>query len=315
MANTRKKVTFKLTTNRKPVSWKVPMNNQMVKKDGYLKKIRYVHGADSMFVEDQKGDGLIPVGIYFEYGILKVDTDNTLLFDIMTKHPRYGKDFILEDKDSEAVSILENQNHIKEALEKVDISSEDKLRANALILIGPATVDWSEKRIRAKMNAMALENSKSLLEQMNSEEYQTKYSCALAMYLKVIEVNETQTAVLWSRSKKPIVYVAAGIDPLEKLVSFLSTNTEEAKVTIQEIGEQSLKVYTKKNPEDIEQIMSDFTGKDVNLQSGSDGSDENPLTLEEARDIYVNLYEVDSVPPNMKNNLEWLKGKIKEKQS
>ena len=79
-------VTFKLMNGKKRGAWQLGIKGMMAKKDGYLKKVQYVPGSDSIFAEDHKGD-LKPVSPWFDDGFLKVHKDNKILLKII--HLKY----------------------------------------------------------------------------------------------------------------------------------------------------------------------------------------------------------------------------------
>jgi len=93
MAKPVKKVKFQLTNGKKPVSWTLPVKGMMLPKKGaigkVLKKVHYIKGAESIFVEDYEGDEK-PSRITFEDGTLSVNPLEKNLIALLINHKWYG---------------------------------------------------------------------------------------------------------------------------------------------------------------------------------------------------------------------------------
>lgn len=300
-------VRFKLLGDKKPVSFEIPLSNMRVPRDmgnggaKVLKRAHYVKDAPSIWKDDYKGDEL-PEKVYLEDGYLDVSIYDKNLIDILKAHKMYKEVYDIDDEDVEALKELDKYDLIEKALERIAIANEDELKANAFVLIGAGVISMTDKVIRAKLKKKAFENAESVINEMNANDYKAKYVTALGILRGALEINATRTAVTWADGKT-IVTVAAGQDPLDKMAQFLSTNSEEAKLTFQEIGERVKQSYVRKtNP-----VL------DINVNDAVDQDDE-PLDsseLEKATLEYKETFRKE-VPNNKKNDLEWIQSKLSE---
>lgn len=324
MQRQEKKLKFRLTGGKTPVSWQLPIKGMMLPRvvDGVpqgLKRIHYIPGIASVWLEDYKGDQK-QKGVFFENGLLEVDPNDTNLLYIIKNHKFLNVHFEAADEDATAQKELDRMDLIEKALAKVNISDENELKANAMILIGYNMLAATETVVRQKMKKLAFDSPSDVLKTMNAGDFQAKYVGALAVLRGVVVVNPTQTACTWEDGKV-IVRVAAGQSALQKLGEFLSENTEEAKITLQEIGERITRTYTKRvNPtgeKEINKIISEKGSENVggendkNLSLTDDAPEGDELTLEEAQEAYKAKFNKD-VANAKKNDLDWILSKLEE---
>jgi len=123
-------------------------------------------------------------------------------------------------------------------------------------------------------------------------------------------VNATKTQVLWANNKKPLVNVAVGQDPIKVLAEFLAGDNERAVITLQELGKKLKRSYVKKlNPDAEEEIQKALEAKESFEEEEEEDFIKNDLEL--ARKEYSITFD-KNVPPNKKNDLEWLRTKVLE---
>lgn len=320
-------VTFKLMNGKTRGAWQLGIKGMMAKKDGYLKKVQYVPGSDSIFAEDHKGDEK-PISPWFEDGFLKVHKDNKVLLQIIYQHSGYNKDFEKVDADREADKALRRMELQELALAKVNVAEEMELRANAVVLVGHSALTMSEKVTRMTVKRMAFDQPQKLLDAMNAVDYRGKYIAALSVLREVVLINPSRTAVTW-KDGKTIVNVAAGQDPITKLGVFLSGDDEQAVVTLQTLGEEIKNSYRfKKDITGEEEIQEIIEGKKEEIAPNELDLPEAPFaeyadktkqevaltpeeTIEELRMNYKATYDKE-VPHNKKNDAPWMKKKIAE---
>lgn len=316
MAN-KQFIRFMLTGDKKPISYQLPIKGMMLKRPhkngepnatGSLKKIHYISGVDSIFQEDYEGDEK-PQKIYFEDGFLDVHRDNKPLLTILKLHPWNNVQYEMVDEDATAEKELTNYELIEKAIAKVNISNEEELKANGLILLGSSVIEMSETRVRAALKKRAFETPKELLEEMSTSNYKAKYAGALAVLRGTLMINPTRTAVTWPNGQI-VVSVAAGVDPIEKLGSFLSGNDDAAMITLQEIGERSKRAYNVKTTIDLSEEINDVISQ-KKASNGLSLDSDDEVGLEEATTMFKERFDKD-VPNNKKNDLKWIMSKLEE---
>lgn len=288
--------TFRLKNGYKPVSWTLPIKNEMAQKEDKqgnlrLKSIQYIPGHESYFKEDHKGDDK-PVVPVFEYGVLKVQKKNTVLFDMLTKaHSGFNNSFELVDKEQDAKKELDFSSKVRKALGLVNGATEEEVIATGIVLIGYNMMNYGETYVRAKLDNIAMKNPDKVILEMKDGDYKSKYIAALAFLNGIVETNASNTAVLWSDNNQPIVRVATGENPFHKLATYLTASSEESMVTLQEIGNR----------------VNGKTSTSSTPSTTSAGS----MTIEEARYQYEGKFEIQ-VPNNKKNDLDWILSKLEE---
>lgn len=316
MAN-KEIVRFRLTKGRTPISFSIPTRNMMLEKDNgnglkTLKKVHYIKGVDSIWVEDYKGDQK-PDKIEFEDGFLDVEKYNRPLIELLKRHKWYNREYEVLDEDAIALRELEEMELQEQALERINISNEDELMANALILIGEEVIHMSLAKVKLELKKKARQEPTALLQEMNSNNYKVKYAGALGVQKGVILINESRTSVTWPDGKV-IINVAVGQSPINKLGAFLSENNEAAKNTLQAIGEGSKRAYIKRPEASVEDAVNEaLEVKKENFKvSSGDKIDEPEISLEEAREMYKEMFKGNDVPNNKKNDLDWILSKLNE---
>lgn len=250
MAKKNKKIRFRLTGDKRPVSWELPITGMLLEKKNELggslgnRLVEWIPGFESPFKEDHKGDEK-KKKVFFEDGVLDVDPNEKGLLRIIYSHKYYGNAFEKVDEEYDAAKDLEKYKLVEEALELINSSDEYEIKANGMVLIGSHVVHLTKTRIASLLKKEAFTNPKKIVEEMSTNDYKAKFVASMGVLRGVIEVSPDQTSVIWTSTKKPIIRIAVGQDPIAKLGEMLSEDTEEARVTIQTIGEESKRSYKK----------------------------------------------------------------------
>lgn len=325
MANNSEFITFRLKSGKTKGAWQLGISGMMANKDGYRKLVEYVPGSDSIFKEDHKGDAK-PVTPWFDNGLLKVHRDDKPLLEILRKHNGYNRDFEVVDEDREAEKELALMELQERALAKVNVAEIMELRANAIVLMGNAALTMSDKVTKMKVKKMAFEQPQNLLDEMASGDFHGKYIAALSVLKGVLEMNNSRTQIMWADTKKTLLSVPVGQDPIQRLGVYLSGDDEQALITLQELGEKckrprrkfedvtgedSVKAILEEKEEKKAPADNEMNEGKAAFEDYADDVDIEDMDLEEASGMYKIKFNKD-VPMNMKNNLEWIKNKISE---
>lgn len=284
-------------------------NNKKISK-GY-KRIVYIKGSDSIFLEDQKGD-MKPMSLWFRFGDLRVDKNDKIGNELLQKHEWYGKKYELWSEEKETNRNLETQRAKSKARQLIDDAGEEKMKAIALAVFGPEAIVWSDAKCELKLREEAETDPITLQSKINADNYQSKLVAGLAFVKGIVKENDHQTAVIWTESKGEILKIAKGENGIEELGRFLSKNTEESQKVLQSIGErvESLVTETQKQEDDKDAKIAELQAQLAALKNETDNGEELS-ELQEARDAYKAKFKKD-VPNNMKNNLVWLQNRLGE---
>ncbi len=314
--NNTKPVRFQLIGELRPPNYQIPLKNMMLPKtvngQRVQKRVHYIPGVESVYVEDYKGDEK-PKEVWMSDGFLDVHPDNKPLIFLLKNHRWFNKKFELVDSEAKALKELDQYDAIENALEKVNVTSDDEAQAIAVVIIGEGMLSKSNTEIRAALKRMAHKEAKTLLHEMVKPDYKARYVAALGLMKGVVLTNAGQTAVTWSDGKV-IVTVPVGKKPVDVLGSFLSENSEQSMITLQEIQTLIKRSYVKNVPvtaeneiNDIieEKTLTDTLPTDQNDVVLDPTKDEPPISLEEARRLYKEMFEKD-VANNKKNDLAWI---------
>jgi hypothetical protein len=337
------KIIFRLTIEGKtPSTWGLPQTNVMGVKPGKGKKfIDYYPGEDSCFVEDifAKNKDLKPAKVpLFKYvpqtksTELHVDETNVSLVNYLKTHPWFGIKFSIFSKEKQAKSDLAEFENVEKALELIKESDENKLKAIAMTVFGLNSFYKSNVQCAAELKAKAIKDPKVIIEALEATNYETKYVAGLAFVSEIIKLNPTHTAIVWSQDDGVILHVAQGENGLDKLTSFLTNETKEAQVLLQEFNtrlerkermiakaEDSVKLLSEKDSEiealkkELEeakqQKIKDEEDWKANLpnmdRDEEDESGPEPSVLEQLQADYVKKFEKE-VPFRYKNDENWL---------
>jgi putative ubiquitin-RnfH superfamily antitoxin RatB of RatAB toxin-antitoxin module len=242
-----KKVIFRLTIEGKtPSTWELPQTSVMGIKEGKGKKfIEYYPGEDSCFVEDiqAKNKDLKPERVpLFQYNAqtkqteLAVDASNLSLINYLQTHPWFGLKFGIYSKEKEAQDSLSEFEDVEKALDLIKDSDEIKTKATSMAVFGLNSFYKSFTQCAAELKAKAIKEPKVIIEAISASNYETKFVAGLALVSEIIKINATHTAIVWTENDGVILHIAQGENGLDKLTNFLTNETKEAQILLQEFN-------------------------------------------------------------------------------
>ena len=345
-----KKVIFRLTIEGKtPSTWELPQTNVMGIKEGKGKKfIDYYPGEDSCFVEDiqAKNKDLKPAKVpLFQFNSqsrqteLAVEESNLALINYLKTHPWFGIKFNVFSKEKEAKESLAEFENVEKALELIKESDEIKIKAIAMAVFGLSSFYKTEYQCAAELKAKAIKDPKVIIDAMTAPNYETKFVAGLALVSDVIKINPTHTAIVWKDNDGVILHIAQGENGLDKLTNFLTNETKEAQVLLQEFNtrlerkermatrsENADKVISEKDAEiaALKKQLEDAKKanenkieapktKDVDEvdEDEEDENTENVSVLEQLQNDYKEKFKTE-VPIRYKNDEAWIAKKLAE---
>ena len=338
------KVIFRLNLQGKtPSTWAIPQSNVMARKDDKGNKfIDYYPGQDSCFVEDiqAKNKDLRPSKVpLFEYSVsskqteLAVDEQNVALIRYLKTHPWFGVKYSIFSKDGQAKKDLTEFENVEKALELIKESDELKVQAISMAIFGLSSFNKSYTQCAAELKAKAIREPLVIIQAMEATNYETKYVSGLAFVSNIIKLNPTHTAIVWADSSEGVIlHVAQGENGLDKLTNFLTNESKEAQVLLQEFNtrlerkermaarsEDSGKLLSEKDAEIAElkrqlaesnkptaPIVTEKVAEDLEEKAEKEKS-----TLEQLQEDYENKFGKEA-PIAYKNNEVWLAKKLAE---
>ena len=347
------KVIFRLNLQGKtPSTWAIPQSNVMARKDDKGNKfIDYYPGQDSCFVEDiqAKNKDLRPSKVpLFEYSVsskqteLAVDEQNVALIRYLKTHPWFGVKYSIFSKDGQAKKDLYEFENVEKALELIKESDELKVKAISMAIFGLSSFNKSYTQCAAELKAKAIREPLVIIQAMEATNYETKYVSGLAFVSNIIKLNPTHTAIVWADSSEGVIlHVAQGENGLDKLTNFLTNESKEAQVLLQEFNtrlerkermavrsEDADKVINEKDAEiaALKKQLEDAKKanenkieapktKDVDVvdedENEEDENTENVSVLEQLQNDYKEKFGKEA-PIAYKNNETWLAKKLAE---
>jgi hypothetical protein len=235
---------YKLKNGKTTGSFQLPLRNIMISKivDGEprAKKIQYIPGADSIFVEDYKGDEN-PKSVWFEDGEIRVPEENWVLNEILKNHPWNNKHYVLVNEDATAQKeIAEFETLTKASNSIIEEKDELKIRATAMVIITDEAADWSPAKCKTELLKYARSHSSHLIAEMAKPDYESRFIAALAFNKGIIKYNLHRTAVVWNDGKEGVIIrLAQGEKGIDKLGDFLSKKSNSSTEVLQRIGEKA----------------------------------------------------------------------------
>ena len=200
---------------------------------GQNKKIRYIPGEPSIFVEDHPEDAKMREPIAFTNGFLFVNHTNPTLKKYLDTCNANGSNphrikstnilFTVKDEEKNA------QDRISQVADVMDaVQAALKMPLNELIgyakVLGVKT-DKSVDEIRWDMKIQAEKNPKGFLAGMNDPRTEMKQLLLMAEESGIISM--TKSAVTWVSSGNTICVPAIGVKPIERMVDFCSEGEGE----------------------------------------------------------------------------------------
>ncbi len=338
------KVIFRLNLQGKtPSTWSLPQSNVMAPKDEKGNKfIAYYPGEDSCFVEDivAKNKDLRPADVpLFEYNVsskqteLAVDEKNIALIRYLKTHPWFGVKYSIFSKDGQAKKDLTEFENVEKALELIKESDELKVQAISMAIFGLSSFNKSYTQCAAELKAKAIREPLVIIQAMEATNYETKYVSGLAFVSNIIKLNPTHTAIVWADSSEGVIlHVAQGENGLDKLTNFLTNETKEAQVLLQEFNTRlERKERMAARSEDADKLLSEKDREIAELKRQlaesnkptapivtekvaedlEEKAEKEKSTLEQLQEDYENKFGKEA-PIAYKNNEVWLAKKLAE---
>lgn len=282
------------------------------------KRIVYVKGSNSIFLEDKVGD-MKPEQVWFKFGDLRVDKNDHILNEIAQKHSWYGKRYVLWTQDTEDKTKLEELRFKGAARKLIEEADLEKVKAIALAVFGYSAISWSDEKCELKLREYADTKPKKLQEVMNDGDYEAKLLAGHAFVQDIVKENTGKTAVIWSKSDGVILKLAKGEKGITELGRYLATRTDESEMVLQSIAQRIEKIVTDTVAPDKDEIISAKDKEIAKLkaqlaatkpsQNGQEQPNEASDELIEARKKYEETFK-NKVPRNMKNNLDWINNRL-----
>jgi len=270
-----KQIEFRLTEKRTPASWVLnsATNGGYTVKPGFGSKlINYFPGSDSIFVEDQKSD-VKAKEVEFTYNdtlsdpatSILVDENNTSLLNYLKAHTFFNHHYYIHNEEQLAENKLANFDKIEKAFSLIKETEDLKIQAMALAIFKEDAFGWSAIKCKAELKEKATTNPDKIINAVESDKYESTYLSALAFYSGIVKDDQLKSAVVWAdEDQNVIVRTAVGENGITKLGEFLSTESEQSTLVLQEIGNRinnfsnaenldvkDAKVVSKKTPEQI----------------------------------------------------------------
>ncbi len=234
---------FRLTTDKKEGTWS--LRGGSAKKNGVAKFINYWPGSNSIFDEDNKESIVKPKAVVFRYNDIISDpgveiivpNENKVLIDYLKSHPYFNIHYKIHNQNEIDEQKSQDYDKIEQALSLIKETDDAKVQAIALAVFGIDAYGWLPSKAKASLKEKAVKSPTYVIEQLNSSDYHSKYLAALAVYSGIIEEDYTRSAVVWNDSQKgTILAIAKGESGILKLAEILSSESNESKVLMQEIG-------------------------------------------------------------------------------
>lgn len=263
---------YKLKNGKTQGAFQLPLKNEMALKKvegeaSRLKKIHYIPGTDSIFVEDYKGDEK-PSPVWFEDGEIRVSENNWALNEILTNHQWFSKHYVLVNEEATAKEEVDTFIEITKASNAIIMENDEhKLRAMAMAIISLDAVNWETFKCKAQLLNYAKKHSNVMIAEMAKKDYEARYIAALAFSRKLVKYNLHHTAVVWNQgSEGIIVRVADGETGVDKLGALLSQGNETSESILKSIGELTDGLFIEKSKKDSPEALKAQLRKEVEAE-------------------------------------------------
>lgn len=337
-------VTYRLKNKRTIGSW--TLKDGVAENNGFQERIHYRPGAKSIFDSENEKSPIKPAWVTFKYNNnpndpaceLIVPKSDRLLIKFLEAHRFYGKEYVRYSKEDTFKETEKKYSLVERALTLIREPDVDKLRAIAMTIYGMRFIDADKTECNAQLKEAAVKEPFKVIQAFDDENFESKNIVALAFSRRVIKMNANHTAIIWSNSDQKIINVAPGDSPIEKLAAFVRQSTQESVLLMRKI-EEGLKedmpenfihdgLFTledvKERDAEIAELKKALAEKEALLAQKID--EESKKLVEE---LPEDIHPVDSlplltekyvekfgkeVPVSMKNNTDWIKKKLKEKE-
>lgn len=263
---------YKLKNGKTQGAFQLPLKNEMALKEvkgeaSRLKKIHYIPGVDSIFVEDYKGDQKTEP-VWFEDGELRVSENNWALNEIMQKHAWFNKHYVLVNEEATAKAEVDSFVEITKASNAIIMENDEhKLRAMAMAIISLDAVNWEPFKCKAQLLNYAKKHSNVMIAEMAKKDYESRYIAAMAFSRNLVKYNLHHNAVVWNQgSEGIIVRVADGETGVDKLGALLSKQNETSESVLKSLGELTDELFIEKSQNDSPEAIKAKLRKEVEAE-------------------------------------------------
>ena len=190
----------------------------------------------------------------------------------------------------------------------------------------------------AELKATAFKTPEKINDAMEASNYETKFVAGLAFVSGIIKINATHTAIEWSENDGTILHIAQGENGLDKLTNFLTSETKEAQILLQEFSNRldrkekdksiSLESLKEKDElinskdaeieelkrklqeaeskkESVTEVSNNDPEEEVDDNNTSETVEDTKISLEELQSSYKEKFGKD-VPVRFKNDETWI---------
>jgi len=325
----RNTTTFRLKDKKKKGTY--TLKRALAKIDGVQKYISYRPGASSIVDDDNKGSAARTKWVVFKFNNhkndpaveLEVPKSNPLLLEFVKKHPRYGIDYEIYDKDAAAQKEIDFYDNVEKALRYIGDGDDNEVRAAALAVFGFGYFTETIPICRKDLKEKAHREPKVILNVYQAKDFHNRYLASLLYCTGVIKNNGTQTSILWSDTENAILTIAKGESGIDKLTEFLAAGTQESQTLMQEFQSRVERVGKKEKIDEkaiaakdaeiakLRAQLEAATKKPEDIKVKEPETETGNTDLSEAQAAYKAKFN-NEVPVRYKNDLEWIKGKIVE---
>lgn len=236
--------TFRLKGNKKEGSYSIKKGKVYV--DGILRNTSYRPGAKSIFDDENEKSKLKPQTVTFYQNNhlndpaieIIVNNNNGVLLDFIKTHHRYGIDFEIFDKNKQAKAQSERYDNIYMALDKVNYSDDNDIKAAAIAVLGMNYFTETVDVCRSVLKRRATEKPEEILNAYNHPQFENRFLVSLLFCRGIIRNNATNTAVLWGDTGNTILTVVKGENSIERMTDYISLNNEDSQILLQAFGEK-----------------------------------------------------------------------------
>ncbi|MGO1758529.1 MAG: hypothetical protein ACTHY0_02280 [Mammaliicoccus vitulinus] len=144
---------------------------QWVDSDGVPRSLRYCTNQKSIFMDEQEGDVLLGRVTMFD-GALKVDSNNMVLQEFLSKHPHNGVLFEEFDPEKKAEEEFEKEEFEFKAKKCVFDSTSEQLSSLGLSILGSKSKKLTTSELKRDLLVEANRNPELIIELFNDEDLQ-----------------------------------------------------------------------------------------------------------------------------------------------
>ena len=230
--NKPKDLTFVMTRKNPPLSWMVNSRNTTANPLHYYDEennenrvLRYASNQKSCFEDEKDGTAIIEP-IIFNDGMLVVPKTNPALQQFLQLHPKFGKDFVIQDKEKDAQTEyeqLEKSSTATEMARKLDI---DQKLMIARVLMGSNTDKMTSGEIKRDVLVYANNKPDEFLQAIDDSDLEVMDIAAQVFHKGFLTTRRNDTEIWYNldSNKNKLMNIQYGESPVERLGKFLKTD-------------------------------------------------------------------------------------------